>query len=145
MTTFLRICLYILAACAAFGLLPMAVVVIPLSRFAPKIAAQVGVRVTGPIGLALMATILAVSLVLAASGWTPARALELGVLLYLAYNYATYTTAIAMNRLALLYIAILGLSVWGVRCSPPHRPRLQPRGRASMAKPTTSRSLTRCS
>jgi Na+/melibiose symporter-like transporter len=40
---------------AAAALLPMAIVVIPLSRFAPKIAARVGVRVTGPIGLGLMA------------------------------------------------------------------------------------------
>ena len=41
---------------AAAALLPMAVVVIPLSRFAPKIAGRLGVRVTGPIGLGLMAT-----------------------------------------------------------------------------------------
>jgi EmrB/QacA subfamily drug resistance transporter len=41
---------------AAGALLPMALVVIPLSRFAPKIAAHVGVRITGPIGLGLMAT-----------------------------------------------------------------------------------------
>jgi MFS family permease len=41
---------------AAAALLPMAAVVIPLSRFAPKIAGRVGVRVTGPIGLGLMAT-----------------------------------------------------------------------------------------
>jgi EmrB/QacA subfamily drug resistance transporter len=41
---------------AAAALLPMAAVVIPLSRFAPKIAARLGVRVTGPIGLGLMAT-----------------------------------------------------------------------------------------
>jgi Na+/melibiose symporter-like transporter len=40
---------------AATALLPMAAVVIPLSRFAPKIAGRVGVRVTGPIGLGLMA------------------------------------------------------------------------------------------
>jgi hypothetical protein len=40
---------------AAAALLPMAAVVIPLSRFAPKIAGRVGVRVTGPIGLGLMA------------------------------------------------------------------------------------------
>ena len=40
---------------AAFALLPMAAVVIPLSRFAPKIAGRVGVRVTGPVGLGLMA------------------------------------------------------------------------------------------
>jgi len=41
---------------AAAALLPMAAVVIPLSRFAPKIAGRVGVRVTGPLGLGLMAT-----------------------------------------------------------------------------------------
>src|SRR5213080_2178409 len=41
---------------AAAALLPMAVVVIPLSRFAPKIAGRIGVRVTGPLGLGLMAT-----------------------------------------------------------------------------------------
>jgi len=41
---------------AATALLPMAAVVIPLSRFAPKIAGRVGVRVTGPVGLGLMAT-----------------------------------------------------------------------------------------
>jgi EmrB/QacA subfamily drug resistance transporter len=40
---------------AAAALLPMAAVVIPLSRFAPKIAGRIGVRVTGPIGLSLMA------------------------------------------------------------------------------------------
>jgi EmrB/QacA subfamily drug resistance transporter len=41
---------------AAAALLPMALIVIPLSRFAPRIAAHVGVRVTGPLGLGLMAT-----------------------------------------------------------------------------------------
>ena len=41
---------------AAAALLPMAVVVIPLSRAAPRIAAHVGVRLTGPLGLGLMAT-----------------------------------------------------------------------------------------
>src|SRR6266536_3308651 len=41
---------------AAVALLPMAAVVIPLSRFAPRIAGRVGVRVTGPMGLGLMAT-----------------------------------------------------------------------------------------
>src|SRR5262249_23137168 len=40
---------------AATALLPMALVVIPLARFAPRIAAYLGVRVTGPIGLSLMA------------------------------------------------------------------------------------------
>src|SRR3954447_14741307 len=41
---------------AAAALLPMAAVVIPLSRVAPRIAARVGVRATGPLGLGLMAS-----------------------------------------------------------------------------------------
>ena len=41
---------------AAAALLPMAFVVMPLSRVAPLIAARVGVRVTGAAGLSLIAT-----------------------------------------------------------------------------------------
>jgi hypothetical protein len=41
---------------ASAALLPMALVVIPLSRVAPAIAARVGVRVAGATGLGLMAT-----------------------------------------------------------------------------------------
>ena len=41
---------------AAAALLPLALIVIPLSRVAPRIAARLGVRVTGPIGLGLLAT-----------------------------------------------------------------------------------------
>ena len=41
---------------AAAGILPMALVVIPLSRVAPAIAARAGIRVTGALGLSLMAT-----------------------------------------------------------------------------------------
>jgi EmrB/QacA subfamily drug resistance transporter len=41
---------------ASLALLPMAAVVIPLSRVAPAIAGRVGVRVTGTAGLSLMAT-----------------------------------------------------------------------------------------
>jgi EmrB/QacA subfamily drug resistance transporter len=41
---------------AAASLFPIALLVIPFSRFAPRIAGRVGVRVTGSIGLALMAT-----------------------------------------------------------------------------------------
>lgn len=52
--------------------------------------------------LFLAAPILVISVVLARSGWSPARALAIGVLLYLVYNYAIYTTSIAMNRLALI-------------------------------------------
>jgi EmrB/QacA subfamily drug resistance transporter len=40
---------------ASAGILPMALVVIPLSRVAPAIAARVGVRIAGATGLALMA------------------------------------------------------------------------------------------
>jgi EmrB/QacA subfamily drug resistance transporter len=40
---------------AAAGLLPMALVVMPLSRVAPAIAARVGVRVTSAVGLSSMA------------------------------------------------------------------------------------------
>jgi EmrB/QacA subfamily drug resistance transporter len=40
---------------ASGALLPTAVVVMPLSRVAPRIAAHVGVRITGPVGLGLMA------------------------------------------------------------------------------------------
>jgi EmrB/QacA subfamily drug resistance transporter len=41
---------------ASAALLPMAAVVMPLSRVAPMLAARVGVRVTGATGLTLMAT-----------------------------------------------------------------------------------------
>jgi len=41
---------------ASLALVPMAVVVMPLSRVAPSIAARFGVRVTGAAGLSLMAT-----------------------------------------------------------------------------------------
>ncbi len=41
---------------ASAALVPMAVVVIPLSRFAPAIASATGARVTGALGLALIAT-----------------------------------------------------------------------------------------
>jgi MFS family permease len=40
---------------AAAALLPLAAVVVPLSRLAPTIAGRIGVRVTGPVALGLMA------------------------------------------------------------------------------------------
>jgi hypothetical protein len=64
--------------------------------------------------LFLAAPILVISLSLGRSGWSSARALTIGVLLYLVYNYAIYATSIAMNRLALIYIAVLGLSIWSL-------------------------------
>ena len=44
-----------LVAPASVGILPMALVVIPLSRVAPTIAGRVGIRVAGAVGLSLMA------------------------------------------------------------------------------------------
>jgi len=41
---------------ASFSLVPMAFVVMPLSRVSPRLAERVGFRVTGGLGLALMAT-----------------------------------------------------------------------------------------
>lgn len=58
--------------------------------------------------------ILAVSLWLLHRGWAPARGAAIGVLLYLVYNYAIFSTSIVMNRLAFVYIAILGLSTWSL-------------------------------
>jgi EmrB/QacA subfamily drug resistance transporter len=53
---------------AAAALLPLALIVIPLSRVAPRIAARLGVRITGPIGLALLASGFLVLSSLATSG-----------------------------------------------------------------------------
>jgi hypothetical protein len=64
--------------------------------------------------LFLAVPILVGSLLLQSRGWAPARAAAIGVLLYFVYNYTIYSTSIVMNRLALLYIAILGLSVWSL-------------------------------
>jgi hypothetical protein len=64
--------------------------------------------------LLLAVPVLLITLALVARGWSLARSVELGVLLYLAYNYAIYATSVAMNRFVLLYVAILGLSLWGV-------------------------------
>jgi hypothetical protein len=64
--------------------------------------------------LFLAVPILVVSLWLSRRPSALAKSVALGVVLYLAYNYAIYTTSIVMNRLALVYIAILGLSVWSL-------------------------------
>jgi hypothetical protein len=57
---------------------------------------------------------LVVSLWLLRQGSAPAGAAAIGVLLYLVYNYVIYSISVAMNRLAFLYIAILGLCVWSL-------------------------------
>ncbi len=86
---------------AAVALLPMAAVVIPLSRFAPKIAGRVGVRVTGPLGLGLMATGLIVlsTLGTSASYWhLLAGLLPLGAGMALAGSPATTAIVASLPR-----------------------------------------------
>ncbi|HET7027418.1 MAG TPA: hypothetical protein VFI28_06985, partial [Candidatus Limnocylindrales bacterium] len=48
----------------------------------------------------------------AARGSTAGRLATLGVLLYLAYTYAVSAFSVAINPLTVVYIAVLGLSVW---------------------------------
>jgi len=62
--------------------------------------------------LFLAVPILVVSLWLVRQGSAPAGAAAIGVLLYLVYNYVIYSISVAMNRLAFVYIAILGLCIW---------------------------------
>jgi EmrB/QacA subfamily drug resistance transporter len=86
---------------AAAALLPMAAVVIPLSRFAPKIAGRVGVRVTGPLGLGLMATgfIVLSTLGTSASYWhLLAGLLPLGAGMALAGSPATTAIVASLPR-----------------------------------------------
>jgi EmrB/QacA subfamily drug resistance transporter len=86
---------------AATALLPMAAVVIPLSRFAPKIAGRVGVRVTGPLGLGLMATAFIVlsTLGTTASYWhLLAGLLPLGAGMALAGSPATTAIVASLPR-----------------------------------------------
>jgi len=58
--------------------------------------------------------ILVVALLVARGGSPIGRLVVIGALLYLVYNYLIYTTSVAMNRLAIVYIAILGLSTWSL-------------------------------
>jgi EmrB/QacA subfamily drug resistance transporter len=86
---------------AATALLPMAAVVIPLSRFAPKIAGRVGVRVTGAVGLGLMATgfIVLSTLGTSASYWhLLAGLLPLGAGMALAGSPATTAIVASLPR-----------------------------------------------
>jgi hypothetical protein len=65
-----------------------------------------------------LATLLLAAPILAAGLWTSGRDSPIGRLavvgglLYLIYNYAIYGASIAMNVLAAVYIAVLGLAVW---------------------------------
>jgi hypothetical protein len=64
--------------------------------------------------LFLAAPILVIALLAARRGSSMAQLAIFGGLLYLIYNYLIYTTSIAMNRLAILYIATFGLSTWSL-------------------------------
>lgn len=64
--------------------------------------------------LLLAAPILAIGLWTSRRGSSLGRLATVGGLLYLVYNYAIYSTAVAMNRLAFVYIAVLGLSAWSL-------------------------------
>jgi hypothetical protein len=67
--------------------------------------------------LFLAVPILLVSLWTARRGSPLGRLAAVGGLLYLIYNDAIYATSVAMNPLAAMYIAILGLSVWSLALS----------------------------
>lgn len=64
--------------------------------------------------LFLAVPILVIALLAARGGSPIGRLVVLGALLYLVYNYVIYTTSVAMNRLAIVYIATLGLSTWSL-------------------------------
>ena len=66
--------------------------------------------------LFLAVPILVVALLAACGGSPIGRLVVIGALLYLVYNYVIYTTSVAMNRLAIVYIATLG-SQPGACCS----------------------------
>jgi hypothetical protein len=64
--------------------------------------------------LLLAVPALAIGLVAARRGSRLARIVALGVLGYAAYAYALYAFGTRHNELFLVYVAILGLSVWGL-------------------------------
>jgi hypothetical protein len=67
--------------------------------------------------LFLAVPLLTVGLWAAGRGSPIGRLAVIGGLLYLVYNYAIYSTSVAMNPLAAAYIAVLGLSVWSLALS----------------------------
>ncbi len=64
--------------------------------------------------LFLAVPILVIALLAARGGSPTGHLVVIGALLYLVYNYVIYTTSVAMNRLAIVYIAALGLSTWSL-------------------------------
>lgn len=71
-------------------------------------------RGTAVVVLFVAAPLLAGSVVLAARGSVRAYAVWLGVVAYLAYNAVLFCFATPFNPLFLLYVAMLGLSVFGL-------------------------------
>lgn len=63
--------------------------------------------------------LLALGLWIARRGSAVGRLAVLGGLLYLVYNYAIFSFSVALNPLAVVYIALLGLSVWSLGLSLP--------------------------
>lgn len=99
------------AATALAGLTSLAgLVVSDLYRDAPFWAQQAR-------GIDLATLLLAIP-ILFAGLWASRRGSRIGRLavvgglLYLVYNFSIYATAVAMNPLAAMYIAVLGLAVW---------------------------------
>ena len=64
--------------------------------------------------LLLAVPILVIGLLAVRAGSLSGRLVVVGALLYLVYNYLIYTTSVTMNRLAIVYIATLGLSTWSL-------------------------------
>ena len=63
--------------------------------------------------------LLVVGLWSARRGSAVGRLAIIGGLLYLVYNYAIFSFSVALNPLAVVYIALLGLSVWSLGLSLP--------------------------
>lgn len=69
--------------------------------------------------LLLVTPVLALGLVTAQRGSQFGRLAVVGGLLYLIYNYAIFSFAVAMNPLTIAYIAALGAAVWALALSLP--------------------------
>jgi hypothetical protein len=64
--------------------------------------------------LFLAVPLLAIGLWSAARESDAGRAIVVGVLMYLVYNYAIFAFSVAMNPLSAVYMATLGLAVWSL-------------------------------
>ncbi|WP_022921472.1 hypothetical protein [Ornithinimicrobium pekingense] len=66
------------------------------------------------VGNLLAVVVLALAARRWAAGSAPAGLVWLGTLLYLVYAFVIYAMAVHLNYLFLVYVAVLGLSAWGV-------------------------------